>query len=192
MILRMLVSVSVLCVLLGCSKSEPKAASAPARPEYNTLSDVPADLRSELESFAKQFSAALRSGDSNAVRRAFDGAAIADGICEGIQATPNSLNGFKNGLQTGMERATGQFVQQWSDADGKYKGLVLYKGSPAARFRFAGHEGIALVDLVLRRNSSGTVRIVNLCNHAIGYDMVEQSRQTVSYTHLTLPTSDLV
>jgi len=57
---------------------------------------------------------------------------------------------------------------------------VLYKGSPAARFRFAGKGGVSLVDLVLRKNSQGKVRIVNLCNHAMGYDMMEQSRQTAA------------
>jgi hypothetical protein len=181
MILRMLLPVAVLCLLVGCSKSEQKAASSPAgaaRPEYNSLSDVPAELRSELESFARQFEADIRSGDSNAVRRAFDGAAIAEGICEGMQGTQKSLSQFKSGMQAGLAKATMRLTQQWSESDAKYKGLVLYKGSPAARIRFAREEGVALVDMVLRRNSQGKVRIVNLCNHAMGYDMVEQCRQS--------------
>jgi tetratricopeptide (TPR) repeat protein len=37
-----------------------------------------------------------------------------------------------------------------------------------------------MVDLVLRTNSQGTVRIVNFYNHAMGYDMVEQGRQMVA------------
>jgi tetratricopeptide (TPR) repeat protein len=183
MTLRVLIPVVVLCVLAGCSKSEQKAASAPAaaaRPEFSSLSDVPAALRSELETFARQFEVDIRSGDSNAVRRAFDSGAIADGICEGIQGTPKSLNDFKAGMQMGLARSTGRMGQQWSEAEAKYKGLVLYKGSPAARFRFASEGGVALVDIVLRRNSQGKVRIVNLCNHAMGFDMVEQSRQMVA------------
>ena len=184
MILRILLPVAVLCVLVGCSKSEQKAASSPAgaaRPEYNSLSDVPAELRSELESFARQFEADFRSGDSNAVRRALDGAAIAEGICEGVQGTQKSLSQFKNGLQEGVTSSTSrQLVQQWSEGDVKYKGLVLYKGSPAARFRFAGESGVALVDMALRRSSQGKVRIVNFCNHAMGYDLVEQGRQMVA------------
>jgi tetratricopeptide (TPR) repeat protein len=183
MMLRVLLPVAVLCVLVGCSKSEQKAASSPAaaaRPEYNSLSDVPAELRSELESFARKLAADFRSGDSNAVRRAFDSAAIAEGICEGVQGPQKSLSQFKNGLQEGVGRSSGRLVQQWSDGDAKYKGLVLYKGSPAARFRFAGESGVALVDLALRKSSQGKVRVVNLCNHAMGYDMVEQTRQMVA------------
>jgi|GEM_PF-2920294 len=184
MILRKLLPVAVLCVLVGCSKSEPKAASSPAgaaRPEYNSLSDIPTELRSELESFARQFEADFRAGDSNAVRRAFDGAAIAEGICEGVQGPQKSLSQFKNGLQEGVTRSTSsQLVRQWSQGDVKYKGLVLYKGSPAARFRFAGESGVALVDMVLRRSAPGKVRVVNFCNHAMGYDLVEQGRQMVA------------
>lgn len=180
MILRQLFSVVVLCVLVGCSRAEQKAGSAPASPEYNTLSDVPADLQTDLELFARQFEADIRSGDSNAVRRAFDTGAIEEGVCEGVQGGQNSLSQFKYGLRTGLATATGQLVRQWSDQDGRYKKLVLYKGSPAARFRFAGEKGIALVDFVLRRNSQGKTRIVNFCNHAMGYDMVEQSRRMVA------------
>jgi tetratricopeptide (TPR) repeat protein len=58
--------------------------------------------------------------------------------------------------------------------------MVLYKGDPAVRFRFAGKSGIGIVDFVLRTNSNGQIRIVNLCNHAMGYDVVEQGRQTVA------------
>ena len=182
MILRMLLHVAVVCVLVGCSKSEQKASSSPAgaaRPEYNSLSDVPTELRSELESFARQFEVDFRSGDSNAARRAFDGAAIAEAICEGIQGAQKSLSQFKNGLQEGVTKSTAsQLVQQWSEGNTKYKGLVLYKGSPAARFRFAGESsGVALVDMALRRSPQGKVRIVNFCNHAMGYDLVEQGRQ---------------
>ena len=183
MILRVLLPVAVLCALVGCSKSEQKAAPSPAgasRPEYNSLSDVPAELRSELESFARQFEADIRSGDSNAVRRAFDGAAIAEGICEGLQGPEKALSQFKNGMQQGVAKSTTRLCQQWSESNAKYKALVLYKGSPAARFRFAPEDGIALVDLVLRRNSQGKVHIVNLCNHSVGYDLVEQSRQTAA------------
>lgn len=159
------------------------AASSPARaarPEYNTLSDIPAELRSELESFARRFEADFRSRDSNAVRRAFDAAAIAEGVCEGIQGSQKSLSQFKNGLQEGVTRSTGRLVQQWSQGEAKYKGLVLYKGAPAARFRFAGEPGLALVDMALRRSSQGKVRVVNFCNHAMGYDLVEQGRQMVA------------
>jgi tetratricopeptide (TPR) repeat protein len=40
--------------------------------------------------------------------------------------------------------------------------------------------GIAIMDLVVRKNAQGEVRIVNLYNHAMGYDMVEQSRQMIA------------
>src|SRR5262249_11302086 len=40
--------------------------------------------------------------------------------------------------------------------------------------------GISLVDMVLRRNSQGKVRIVNFCNHAMGYDLVEHGRQAAA------------
>src|SRR6185503_10169847 len=181
MFLRYLFLVSVLFILAGCSKQEQKSAPAPgggaAPMEYADLSAIPGELRTAFESFGKQLEKGLRSMETNAVRADFDRAAIADALCEGLQGAQSE---FKAGVMEGLARSVGQMVQQWSGKECKYKGLVLYKGSAAARFRFAGESGIALVDFVLRRNSPGKVRIINFCNHAMGYDLVEQGRQAAA------------
>jgi len=180
--LRHFTFVLVLLVLVGCSKSEPKpAASAAApRPEFNTVSDIPAELRADLESFAKQFESASRENDTNAIRRSFDLAAIAEGVCDGIQANSATLDKFKSGFKTGMLQSINQLSAGWAQNNAKYKGLALQNGHPAVRFRLVMDEGITIVDLALRRNARGELRIVNLYSHAMGYDMVEQGRQMIA------------
>jgi tetratricopeptide (TPR) repeat protein len=184
-ILRSVAFVLALLVLAGCSKSEPKpppsAGTVAPRPAFNAVSDIPAELRADLDSFARQFETASREGDTNAIRRTFDLAAISDDVCEGIQANEATLDKFKSGFKNGMLRSVSQLSAGWAQNNAKYKGVALYKGSPATRFRFVSDDsGIAIMDLVVRKNAQGEVRIVNLYNHAMGYDMVEQSRQMIA------------
>jgi len=174
---RFLSFAPVLLALVGCSKSEPKPAAS-ALPEFNTVSDIPADLQSDLESFAGQLERDSRERETNAIRRAFDVKAIADAVFGDIKSNEGRLDKLKNGFTQGLWQSTGQLAAGLAQNNAKYKGLVLYKGSPAARFRFVmDKSGIAIVDLVLRRNAQGKVRIANFCNYAMGYDLVEQARQ---------------
>jgi tetratricopeptide (TPR) repeat protein len=183
--LRHFVFVLALLIAVGCSKSEPKpaASTGPATPrsEFKVVSDIPAELRANLEAFAKEFETASRESDTNTIRRSFDVAAIADGVCDGIQANATMLDRFKSGFKTGMLGSINQLSAGWAQNNAKYKGLALHNGQPAVRFRFATEEaGITIVDLVVRKNAKGELRIVNIYNHAMGYDMVEQSRQMIA------------
>jgi hypothetical protein len=184
-ILRCFSFVLALLVLVGCSKSEPKPSAsvgtAAQRPEFNAISDIPAELRSDLESLAKQFESDCLDGNTNAIRGILDLSAITDTVFDGVQANEAKLGKLKSGFKDGLLKSAGQLAAMWAHEGAKYKGVVLFKGSPAARFRFTSDEsGIAIVDLVLRKNAQGRVRIVNVYNHTMGYDMVEQSRQLIA------------
>jgi hypothetical protein len=181
----------LLCLLLltsiasgGCSKQQPVATPQGKANATNRLEDISAlaeSDRKELEAFAREFEMQLRQGLTNEARLAFDRAAIVSGICEGLQLPARRLDEFKLGLSRGLQSGIETVVGMWSGQEVKFKHLALYKGEPAARFRFSSDEsGIALVDLVIRKHASGKARIVNFCNHAIGYEMIEQARQTAA------------
>ena len=73
-----------------CETIRPRAGAA--RPQYNSVQDVPTELRSAFESFGRQLQADIRAADSNAVRRVFDWEAISDGILDGTQGTERQLS----------------------------------------------------------------------------------------------------
>lgn len=173
--------VSLLLALPACSKKAPAQAGVPkpVEPGWKTVADAPEGFRQKAETFGKTFEQNVRDGETQEIQQVFDSAAITEGVCEGISAGGSRLDQFKKGLQQGLKTGTLQLAKTWIGQEPKFKRLVIYHGGLAARFRFVSEKnGISLVDLVLRTNSAGGVGIVNLCNHAIGYDMVEQSRRT--------------
>jgi len=99
----------------------------------------------------------------------------------GSRSTNSNSAPSKAGLERGIQNGIDQISSLWLRQESTYKSLVLYQGRPAARFRFtADQAGISIVDLALRKNSQGKVRIVGFYNHALGYDMVEQARRTAA------------
>ncbi len=173
-----------LFVAPGCSKKQgPVAPQANTQPT-NQLADIwglPEQARKEMEAFARQLQEQINEQRTNETRAAFDRAAIVSAICEGIQSSGRQMEEFRMGLVRGLQMGIDNVVRLWSGQDATFKHLVVYKGSPAARFRFSSdRSGIALVDFVLGKNNEGKLRIVNFCNHAIAYDMIEQSRQTAA------------
>ena len=178
-----LVLTASLC-LLGCSPGDnprnvkSSTAVPAARKAYETLADVPQELQDQAAQFAQTLETAMRERNLTAVRAAFNPTAIVDGICDGVNARGQKLEQFKTGMERGMLTGVDQVARVWSKDDVKYKRLVIYKGDLAARFRFVDKDsGISLIDMVLRTNRQRNLAIVNFCNHAMGYDMVEQSRQ---------------
>jgi tetratricopeptide (TPR) repeat protein len=174
---------AALC-LIGCSRKDnsqnsPEAKTAvPARKGYAAIEEVPAEIQAQAEMFARNLEQDIRGHKLRGLRAAFDPDAIADGICEQIQSKGDKLEKFKEGLSRGLATGVGQVAEIWSKGEAKYKRLVIYHGDVAARFRFLDEQsGIAMLDLVLRTNRQGKLAIANFCNHAMGYDMVEQSRQ---------------
>lgn len=165
----------------GCSK---KSAEGPAKAKvaaagWKHVEDAPEAFREKAQSFAQTFEQNIRDGETPEIRQAFDCNAIADGVCQGLTVSGSQLAQFKSGLQKGLQNGTLQLAKTWMGQEAKFKHLVIYNGELAARFRFISEkQGISITDLVLRTNSTGSVGIVNLCNHTIGYDMVEQSRRT--------------
>src|SRR5687767_5735779 len=104
--LRYFSFVLVLLVLVGCSKSEQKpsasAGTGAPSPEFNAISDIPVELRSDLESFAKQFESDCRKGDTNTIRGTLDMTAVTDSAFDGIQANEGRLGKFKSGFKEGL------------------------------------------------------------------------------------------
>ena len=177
---------ALVCVS-GCSRSDtpkeskPAAAASSVLKQYQTLADVPPDLQRKAEKFARDLQTAIRKHNLPDLRAAFNVPAIVDGICDGVHTSGPKLEQFKSGMARGMRGGVDQIADMWCKDDSKFKHLVLYKGDLAARFRFVEKEsGISMLDLVLQTNRQGNLAIANFCNHAMGYDMVEQSRQVAA------------
>lgn len=171
----------------GCSRSDnpanakPATAAAPVSKKYETLADVPPDLQRNAEKFGGDLERSIRQRNLPELRAAFNVTAIVDGICDGVNASGQRLEQFKSGMARGMRTGVDQVADMWSKDDAKYKRVVIYKGEVAARFRFVDKDsGISMLDLVLQTNRQGNLAIANFCNHAMGYDMVEQSRQVAA------------
>ena len=178
-----LVLTFALC-LAGCSREDKQqntktpATPAAASKGYQTLTDVPQTVQSQAERFGRDLESAIRQRQLPALKAAFDTGAIVDGICDGVHANSQQLNQFKSGLERGMRSGVDQIAGIWTEDDVKFKRVVLYRGELAARFRLLNEtSGISLIDLVLRTNRQGKLAIANFCNHALGYDLVDQSRQ---------------
>lgn len=173
MIVRWLSVVLAVAAFAGCSRSAPPIS----HPRYETVERVPHQLKAEFEAFASALEGHLRRGETNEAFVAFDRAAVAEEVCEGLKASPLRLRQFKQGLEKGFETGVRSIVATWCGQEVTFKRLVLYKGRPAARFRLATDEtGVAIVDFVLLKAKAGTVRIGNFYNQTVGYDLVEQTR----------------
>jgi tetratricopeptide (TPR) repeat protein len=175
---------TVALCLSGCSPAEkPQKTKTPATPAasqkgYQALTDVPLAVQSQAERFGHDLESAIRQRQLPPLKAAFDTGAIVDGICEGVHANSQKLNQFKSGLERGMRSGVDQIAGIWTKDDVKFKRVVLYRGDLAARFRLLNEtSGISIIDLVLRTNRQGKLAIANFCNHALGYDLVDQSRQ---------------
>lgn len=177
----------LLCLLSACSpKDETPTAPSPAAAtpsisltQRQTLAAVPEEERRALEAFARQLETDLREGDTNAVRGAFDPVGMAEAVTAGMQAPQAKLDQFRQGMQQGLLTSLGQLAGQFVGQEPRYKGLVLFQGEPAARFRLVSDtSGITFLDLILRKNNRGRLSIVDYYNHAVGLGMVEQARQT--------------
>jgi hypothetical protein len=84
-------------------------------------------------------------------------------------------------MKQGIQKSLDQVAEVWSEAEVKFKGLAVYQGNLAARFRvIAASGGVSMMDMVLRTNKQGRLAIANFCNHTMGYDLVEQTRQVAA------------
>jgi thioredoxin-like negative regulator of GroEL len=184
--IRYLPLLVALLLLPACSRQEtkpadPKASKTPTARKYQAVADVPEDARKNAEDFALGLEKSIRDGEIREMKAAFDATAIVEGITEGISGSSLRLKQFKGGMQTGMGNSLSQIARSWAQQDVKFKGLAIYRGTLAARFRFVSEEGgISVFDLVVRTNQQGRLAIVNFCNHAMGYDLIEQSRQAAA------------
>lgn len=183
---RVLLLLAIAGAVAGCSKpKQPQANGNPgstnSQAGFKAVDDAPEAFRVKADSFARRMERDILEKKQQNVRAYFDRVAIVDGVCEGISAQDRRLTQFKDGLQRGMQNGIQQLAKTWSEQVPKYKHLVIYQGELAARFRFVSDkQGIALVDFVLRTNRLGDIVIADLCNHAMGYDMVEQTRRTAA------------
>jgi len=166
------------CSRQDSSGSESKPAASRKTVQYSAVADVPEGSRKNAETFARRLEESIRKDDSTEIQIAFNSAAIVDAICEGVTASGLRMNQFKAGMQKGIQKSFTQVGSVWSGQSPKFKGLAIYQGDLATRFRFVSEDGgISVFDLVVRTNRQGRLAIVNFCNHAMGYDLVEQSRQ---------------
>jgi tetratricopeptide (TPR) repeat protein len=171
--------------LVACSKKEQKPAkpvtAKSASIRYESVAQVPEETRKELEAFARQLESDLKAGNTQAVQAAFSVPGIIDVICDGMKVPDKQLDQFKIGMQSGLLRTLKYVSGVWTTEQSKYKGVVLYKGSAALRFRFVSEEaGISLLDLVVTKDSKGKPHIVDFYNQGMGFGMVEQTRQTAA------------
>lgn len=173
-------------LLPACSRQDPKpagpkASKATTARKYEVLADVPEEARKNAEDFSLGLEKSIRDGEILEMKAAFDTTAIVEGIAEGISGSSLRLKQFKDGIQRGMGNSLSQISRTWSQQEVKFKGLAIYRGSLAARFRLVSEDGgISVFDLVVRTNQQGSLAIVNFCNHAMGYDLIEQSRQAAA------------
>jgi tetratricopeptide (TPR) repeat protein len=183
---RIILLVLPLCFLAACSPENPgpesgKTSKAQVARKYQTVDEVPEIVRTQAVVFAKKLEQDIGNGDSAAIKAAFDGSAIVDGICEGVTGSSLRLLQFKTGMKQGIQKSLDQVAEVWSEAEVKFKGLAVYQGNLAARFRvIAASGGVSMMDMVLRTNKQGRLAIANFCNHTMGYDLVEQTRQVAA------------
>jgi tetratricopeptide (TPR) repeat protein len=148
---------------------------------YESVAQVPQETRKELEAFARQLESDLKAGNTQAVQAAFSVPGIIDVLCHGMKVPDKQLDQFKIGMRSGLLSTLKFVAGVWTTEQPKYKGVVLYKGSPALRFRFVSDEaGISLLDLVVTKDSKAKPHIVDFYNQAMGFGMVEQMRQTAA------------
>jgi len=178
------IALAVSCLVACSKKDQPTTKTVPPKPasaRYESVAQVPADARKELEAFARQLESDLNAGNTQAVQAAFSVPGITDIVCEGIKVPDKQLDQFKTGMQSGLFSTLKFVAGVWTTEQPKYKGIVLYKGSPALRFRFVSDEaGISLLDLVVAKDSKGRAHIVDFYNQSMGFGMVEQARQTMA------------
>jgi tetratricopeptide (TPR) repeat protein len=141
------------------------------------LDDVPEDFRKDAEAFAQGLEKSIHGGNASGVQAAFDTEHTMELICDGISGPPESLSQIKSGIHQAMRISMPQITDLWIRQDVKYKGLLIYKGELAARFRFIAEDrGISMTDLVLNTNRSGRIIVANFYDHNTDYELIEGSK----------------
>lgn len=165
---------SIVCLglLSGCGEKRPKEAT------YSQLEEVPAKTLSAAEELGKSLQQQMAASDSKKVVAAFDCDRIVDDISRGLTTSMVKMKFFRIGLKKNMGKSLRTLAANWDGQDVKFKKVVLFHGRPALRFRVVSDEsGISILDLPLAETSPGQLRVINVYNHVLDYDMVEQSRQ---------------
>ncbi|QIF00037.1 hypothetical protein [Roseimicrobium sp. ORNL1] len=180
------------CIILpSCSKDKKSTSSQTAGtstvpPKPTKLTDVPQGVRNDLDAFGRQLEADLLAKNTSGIRTSFLVLEIVERVMAGISVSGPNFNMFKQGLEKGMPDKVGAIVQEWSQQDAKYKGLVLEDGEVRLRFRLLSDAGIIFMDILVTKRPSGRLGIIDYYNRVTGGSMTEQMRQVMLPTLMEL------
>lgn len=197
--IRVLSALSATALLLAACSDPVQSPPAPPRDapppaagaEASTVTEAPsapvtrpaepaqpsAELLEGAEALGRSLEAALRRGDADAFRAAFDHDAVIEAICDGAKIRDGQGADFRKGLRIGLDTSLGTLSGLWRDQSPKFKGVARVDGAVHLRFRFTSDaQGITILDLRVR-TSDGRTKIDDFRNRTMGSGLVEQTRQ---------------
>lgn len=128
----------------------------------------------KAEAFAQKFLDDLAGESPHEALVAFDFEAMLDIVFDGI-GTDEERAEMRTGARSTMDQALLQTLTMVAHGDRKLKRLLMVDGQPFARVRFAGAQGITILDLELVRRGDGFA-FRGFHNRTIGVSVLEEMR----------------
>lgn len=167
--------VAVLLLALGAASTllVPAGAQTKETPPTDLAKWSKEDV-AKAEAFAQKFLDDLASEEPHDALAAFDFEAMLDIVFDGI-GTDEERAEMRKGARSTMGESLLQTLAMAARGDRKLKHLLMVDGQPFARVRFAGEQGISILDLELIRRGDGFA-FRGFHNRTIGVSVLEEMR----------------
>lgn len=166
---------ALLLLVLGAASSlaTPAQAQTDGAPPTDLAKWSKEDV-AKAEAFVRKFLDDLASESPHGALEAFDFEAMLDIVFDGI-GTNEERTEMRKGARSTMDQALLQTLTMVAQEDRKLKRLLMVDGQPCARVRFAGQQGITILDLELVRRGDGFA-FRGLNNRTIGVSVLAEMR----------------
>jgi len=166
---------ALLLLVLGAASSlaTPAQAQTDGAPPTDLAKWSKEDV-AKAEAFVRKFLDDLASESPHGALEAFDFEAMLDIVFDGI-GTNEERAEMRKGARSTMDQALLQTLTMVAQEDRKLKRLLMVDGQPCARVRFAGQQGITILDLELVRRGDGFA-FRGLNNRTIGVSVLAEMR----------------
>ncbi|MBL8736372.1 MAG: hypothetical protein JNL12_08105 [Planctomycetes bacterium] len=166
---------ALLLLVLGAASSlaTPAQAQTDGAPPTDLAKWSKEDV-AKAEAFVRKFLDDLASESPHGALEAFDLEAMLDIVFDGI-GTDEERAEMRKGARSTMGQSLLQTLTMVAQGDRKLKRLLMVDGQPCARVRFAGQQGITILDLELVRRGDGFA-FRGLNNRTIGVSALEEMR----------------